>query len=110
MKTILALAAAVLLAACAGMPSPTTASFEEVKRIEFGKTSRDDVRKMLGAPIQVSTLPRQSRDVWEYRLRQNGSSGELMFVWVQFSTDGMAREILSLPESQVMSIFSGQSQ
>ena len=67
------------------------------------------MRKLLGAPFQVSTLPRMSREVWEYHLLENGRSGERMFVYVQFSPDGLAREVTSLPESQVMSTFGGQS-
>jgi outer membrane protein assembly factor BamE (lipoprotein component of BamABCDE complex) len=109
-KTTLAFFLTLVLAACAGLPTPPTASTEDVATIQSGKTSREDVRKLLGAPIQMSTLPRLSREVWEYRLRHKGGTGELMFVWVQFSPDGMAREILQMPESQVMSTFSGQSQ
>src|SRR5436853_3099936 len=108
MKAILTLAATALLAACAGFPTASTSSTADLARIESGKTTRDDVRKLLGAPYQMSSLPRQSREVWEYHLREGGG-GQTMFVYVQFSPDGLAREIMSLPESQVMSTFGGQS-
>jgi outer membrane protein assembly factor BamE (lipoprotein component of BamABCDE complex) len=111
MKTLAAAIALTLIAACAGLePHPgITQGTATLSRIESGKSTRDDVRRLLGAPIQTSSLPRQNREVWEYRMRDNGTSGQMMFVWVQFSPDGLAREVLQVSESSYMGSFTGQS-
>jgi hypothetical protein len=41
-------------------------------------------------------VERQQRDVWEYRMR--GASQEPYFLYVQFSGDGIVREVLFLKD------------
>ncbi|MGH8741913.1 MAG: outer membrane protein assembly factor BamE domain-containing protein [Burkholderiales bacterium] len=53
--------------------------------------TRDEVRTLLGPPYQVSRLPRQKRDVWDYRWRF-AREGRVLFV--QFSDDGIVREVI----------------
>ncbi|HEY4637832.1 MAG TPA: hypothetical protein VIH23_06165, partial [Burkholderiales bacterium] len=52
---------------------------------------RDEVRTLLGPPYEVSRLPRQKRDVWDYRWRFV-REGRVLFV--QFSDDGIVREVI----------------
>jgi hypothetical protein len=53
--------------------------------------TRDEVRTLLGPPYEVSRLPRQKRDVWDYRWRF-AREGRVLFV--QFSDDGIVREVI----------------
>lgn len=55
---------------------------------------RDDVRELLGPPREISRLPRQQREVWEYPWRH--AARELRILWVQFSDDGIAREVIEM--------------
>ncbi len=55
---------------------------------------KEDVRELLGPPRDVSRLPRQQRDVWEYPWRH--AARELRILWVQFSDDGVAREVIEM--------------
>lgn len=54
----------------------------------------DEVRELLGPPREVMRLPRQRRDVWEYPWRH--AARELRILWVQFSDDGIARELIEM--------------
>ncbi len=66
---------------------------ENVGRIETGKTTRQDVRELFGPPFEVSRLPRLQREVWEYQLLEVAFRWKL---WVQFSDDGIVREVLQM--------------
>jgi hypothetical protein len=65
-----------------------------VARIATGKTTVDEVHRLLGPPWRVSRLERQQRDVWEYRMYNAVDYPFLLYV--QFSGDGLAREVLML--------------
>ena len=58
-----------------------------------GKTTRGDVRELLGPPFIESRMPRQQREVWEYQLLEYEFKWKL---WVQFSDDGIVREVLQM--------------
>jgi outer membrane protein assembly factor BamE (lipoprotein component of BamABCDE complex) len=89
----------LLLGGCAAMdgrsggqgPSP-----EELGMIRPGVTTAGEVKALLGPPIRVARFDRMDRDVWEYR-RYNHPMDE-RHIAVQFSSDGIAREVLSLKD------------
>jgi len=89
----------LLLSGCAAMdgrsggqgPSP-----EDLGRIRPGVTTTGEVRALLGPPIRVVQFERLQRDVWEYR-RYMDPMNEYQ-VSVQFSPDGIVREVLVLKD------------
>ena len=64
---------------------------ENIAGIRAGVSSRAEVRALLGPPHFVSHLDRQQREVWEYKRLQ---VTERRVLWVQFSGDGLVREVL----------------
>ena len=58
----------------------------------------DEVRELLGPPRGVTRLPRQQRDVWEYPWRH--AVRELRVLWVQFSDDGIVREVVEMHDHE----------
>jgi hypothetical protein len=56
-------------------------------------TTREQVRELLGPPGDISRLPRQQREVWEYKWQHYE---EKRVLWVQFSDDGVVRESMNL--------------
>jgi len=55
---------------------------------------RDEVRRLLGPPYEISRLPRQQREVWEYPWLHAAREGRVLFV--QFSDDGVVREAIEI--------------
>lgn len=55
-----------------------------------------EVRLVVGPPANVTRLPVAERDVWEYRWRDI----DWMRLWVQFSYDGVVKEVLTLPDPE----------
>ena len=53
----------------------------------------EEVRELFGPPREISRLPRQQRNVWEYPWR---TAREMRILWVQFSDDGIVREIVEM--------------
>lgn len=53
---------------------------------------QDEVEDLLGPPREISRLPRQQRDVWEYPWWH--ANREKRILWVQFSDDGVVRETI----------------
>ena len=72
---------------------------ENVARIRVQTTRRDDVRDLLGPPYAVSRFPRMEREIWQYYMRHFGDPGIPVTLYVQFSPDGVAREVYLLDES-----------
>lgn len=64
-----------------------------VRKLAAGSTTRKEVRELFGPPFVVSYLPRQKREVWEYKLLEVDFKWNL---WVQFSDDGIVREVLQM--------------
>jgi outer membrane protein assembly factor BamE (lipoprotein component of BamABCDE complex) len=58
----------------------------------------DEVRELLGPPREITRLPRQQRDVWEYPWRH--AVRELRMLWVQFSDDGVVREVVEMHDHE----------
>jgi SmpA / OmlA family len=67
---------------------------ENLARLRAGTSTRHDVRTLLGPPGLVSRLPRQQREVWEYRM--HNAEQDDYFLYAQFSDDGVLRELLML--------------
>ena len=59
-----------------------------------GTTTAKEVRALFGPPGRVTRLPRQERDVWEYRMYNQIDIEYSLFV--QYSADGVVREVLFL--------------
>jgi len=66
-------------------------NYANVAKVAAGMRAQE-VRELLGPPRGISRLPRQQRDVWEYPWRH--AVRELRILWVQFSDDGVVREIV----------------
>ena len=65
---------------------------ENIAKLQSGVARREDVRALLGPPHFVSRFDRQRREVWEYKRFEIGERKVLL---VQFSDDGLAREIVN---------------
>jgi len=61
--------------------------FAKVVANSWGKK---EVMELLGPPGSAGRFDRQKRDWWEYRYRQDM---DYRVVWVQFSDDGVVREV-----------------
>jgi len=68
-------------------------NYEDIHKVRKGMGTQE-VRELLGPPREISRLPRQQRDVWEYPWRH--AARELRILWVQFSDDGVAREVIEM--------------
>jgi hypothetical protein len=66
---------------------------ENVTHIVANTWTKKEVRELFGPPFMVSTLPRLEREVWEYQLLEVDFKWKL---WVQFSPDGVVREVLKM--------------
>ena len=56
-------------------------------------STKKEVSELLGPPGKQGRFDRQKRDWWEYRYRQ---PPDYRVVWVQFSDDGVVREIYDM--------------
>ena len=94
-----AIAVALVLAGCAaadgrtGGQGPDT---QALSRITPGTTTSAQVRELLGPPLRVARFDRMQREVWEYRRYENPTDDRQ--IAVQFSTDGVVREVLALKD------------
>ena len=64
-----------------------------VEKVRPGAWTKNEVRALFGPPFFVSWQPLQKREVWEYQLREGQFKWKL---WVQFSSDAVAREVLKM--------------
>ncbi len=67
---------------------------ENLGKVVAGKWTKQDVRDLFGPPFLTAYMPRQQREVWEYQLRDNVDFRWKL--WIQFSEDGIAREVVKL--------------
>ena len=65
-------------------------------RIVPGTSTKKEVSELLGPPGKEGRLDRQQRDWWEYRYANIGPR----IVFVQFSADGVVREMLDLADEE----------
>jgi outer membrane protein assembly factor BamE (lipoprotein component of BamABCDE complex) len=93
------LLAIALLSGCAsveGNAGGQGPSMADLAKLHAGTTTAADVKSLLGPPLHVTRFDRQGRDVWEYR-RYNDPMDEY-HIAVQFSADGVVREVLVLKD------------
>ena len=72
---------------------------ENVARIVPNASNRSDVRSLLGPPYVVTAFPRLNREVWQYHMRHFGDPGIPVALYVQFSPEGVAREVYLINEA-----------
>jgi len=65
------------------------------RKVQVGTSTMEDVRELFGPPYQITRFNRLKRTIWEYRMRDFDVRWQ---VYVQFSDDGIAREVLQLQE------------
>lgn len=71
-------------------------SEQNIARLVRDTTAREQARIIVGPPWRTSRLERQARDVWEYTMFNAGL--EEYFLYLQFSYDGILREVMMLQE------------
>jgi len=88
------------LAACTAFPGSNNrlVTDQDIAQLHPG-ASRAEVRDLLGAPQRVESLPRLEREVWTYKTINEGIWRKDLFV--QFSRDGIVREILMLNDAEI---------
>ena len=64
---------------------------ENIAKLEIGVSTQQTVRALFGPPNNTTYFERQQREVWGYKYRV---VAERMVLWVRFSNDGVAREVL----------------
>jgi hypothetical protein len=72
---------------------------ENFAKLRMNQTRGDDVRDLLGPPYLVTFFPRLNREIWQYYVRHLGDPGIPLTLYVQFSPDGIAREMYLLDEN-----------
>jgi hypothetical protein len=65
-------------------------------RVVANSSTKKEVNELLGPPGKEGRLERQQRDWWEYRYANIGPR----IVFVQFSDDGVVREMLDLADEE----------
>ena len=71
---------------------------DNVGRLHAGVSHTQEVRDLLGPPYSIDAFPRLQREVWSYKLQAVGPQPKDLVV--QFSHDGVVREIYLLDEQR----------
>jgi outer membrane protein assembly factor BamE (lipoprotein component of BamABCDE complex) len=74
-----------------------TLTRKNIERLRVGMSARE-VRAIVGPPALVARMPRQGRDVWEYRVRDL----DLLRLWVQLGFDGAVKEVYLVTDPEVL--------
>ena len=74
-------------AACTTPPTPAKPTGAQVAQVQIGQT-RDDVRRMLGAPVSSMVLPRLQHEVWTYKYYDVTAPRPHMELYVYFEPMG----------------------
>jgi outer membrane protein assembly factor BamE (lipoprotein component of BamABCDE complex) len=100
----------VVLCGCAtlepGNPLTEENISQYVSRIQVQKTKQEEVRNLLGNPAKVLEFANLQREVWDFPY---GREPRRMILSVQFSRDGVAREVLNMtdPADQISNYGAG---
>lgn len=70
---------------------------ENLRKIVAGAWTKKEVRELLGPPFDSGRLAWRPREWWGYR---HHAQGEKRALWVQFSDDGVVRDVLDLPDPE----------
>ena len=68
-----------------------------LKHVFAGTSTMDDVRELFGPPGREGRLERQARTWWEYKYVDYDIR---RIFWVQFSDDGLVREVLDATDGE----------
>jgi hypothetical protein len=79
-------------------PRLTTENMEKMVR---GSWTASQVRDLLGPPWEVHDFPRQEREAWTYQMHGTTWPKHL---YVQFSKDGILREVIYIDDPEIRSI------
>jgi hypothetical protein len=71
---------------------------ENVGKIIPNRSTSDDARTLLGPPYVVTAFPRLERTVWQYNMRHFADPGIPISLYVQFSPDNLAREVMLIDD------------
>ena len=71
---------------------------ENVAKLRPGVSRADEVRDLIGPPYRVDTFQRLEREVWSYKMYDRGTWPKDLYV--QFSRDGIVREVITLDDPQ----------
>ena len=63
-----------------------------VARLKAGVSTKADVTRIFGPPWRIDEFPRLKREVWDYRMYD---PPHVYVLWVQFSADGVVREVIN---------------
>ena len=66
---------------------------KNLARIAAGVSTHEDVSALFGPPGRTGYLPLQEREWWEYKYFDYE---QRRVIWVQFSSDGIVREVLDM--------------
>ena len=69
-------------------------TMRNLRKLVAGVTTSQEAREVLGPPLRVSRNERLGRDVWEYRMYNDVQIEHNLAV--QFSADGLLREVVLL--------------
>lgn len=70
-----------------------------VGRIVADKTTMKEVRELMGPPSQVAYFPSSQYTSWEYPMIP-GSPSDWMILWVNFTDDGVVRQVLYMRDPE----------
>lgn len=70
--------------------------YENLKKLVPNTSTTAQVREDFGPPGIVTRFDRLERDVWQYRMF--GASQDPYYLYVQFSFDGVVREVLLIKD------------
>lgn len=68
-------------------------------KIVAGAWTKKEVRELLGPPPLAGRLPFKPSEWWEYKFREYPDY-EYRVLWVQFSEDGVVREVLDMRDPE----------
>lgn len=69
---------------------------QNLRNLVPGTSTRDQARELIGPPWRSTRLERMQREVWEYAMYND--SRLPFYLYVQFSSDGIVREVILLKD------------